>query len=131
MYIVVTGAAGFIGANLVKALNARGKTNIIAVDNLSRAGPLDKRENTRPIGRPSSPIASDNAVCNPSMPGGASSIDRSFVSGVWGAWSVAIASIVPSARPALTAATSGSVRNGGCTLNTVSYVARAASVRVK
>ena len=37
MYIVVTGAAGFIGANLVKALNARGKTNIIAVDNLSRA----------------------------------------------------------------------------------------------
>ncbi|MDQ3259965.1 MAG: ADP-glyceromanno-heptose 6-epimerase, partial [Pseudomonadota bacterium] len=37
MYIVVTGAAGFIGANLVKALNSRGKTNIIAVDNLSRA----------------------------------------------------------------------------------------------
>ena len=37
MYIVVTGAAGFIGANLVKALNARGTTNIIAVDNLSRA----------------------------------------------------------------------------------------------
>ncbi len=37
MYIVVTGAAGFIGANLVKALNARGKTNIIAVDNLSHA----------------------------------------------------------------------------------------------
>ncbi len=37
MYIVVTGAAGFIGANLVKALNARGKANIIAVDNLSRA----------------------------------------------------------------------------------------------
>ena len=37
MYIVVTGAAGFVGANLVKALNARGKTNIIAVDNLNRA----------------------------------------------------------------------------------------------
>lgn len=37
MYIVVTGAAGFIGANLVKALNARGNANIIAVDNLSRA----------------------------------------------------------------------------------------------
>ncbi len=36
MYIVVTGAAGFIGANLVKALNARGEKDIIAVDNLTR-----------------------------------------------------------------------------------------------
>ncbi len=36
-YIVVTGAAGFIGANIVKALNERGETNILAVDNLSRA----------------------------------------------------------------------------------------------
>ncbi|MCA3135529.1 MAG: ADP-glyceromanno-heptose 6-epimerase [Betaproteobacteria bacterium] len=35
--IIVTGAAGFIGANLVKALNARGETNILAVDNLTRA----------------------------------------------------------------------------------------------
>ena len=34
MYIVVTGAAGFIGSNLVHALNARGETNIIGVDNL-------------------------------------------------------------------------------------------------
>ena len=37
MYYVVTGAAGFIGSNLVKALNQRGVSNIIAVDNLSRA----------------------------------------------------------------------------------------------
>lgn len=37
MYYVVTGAAGFIGANLVKALNDRGVTEIIAVDNLARA----------------------------------------------------------------------------------------------
>ena len=37
MYIVVTGAAGFIGANIVKALNARGETGILAVDNLTRA----------------------------------------------------------------------------------------------
>jgi len=37
VYIVVTGAAGFIGANLVKALNGRGETDIIAVDNLTRA----------------------------------------------------------------------------------------------
>ena len=35
MYIVVTGAAGFIGSNLVHALNARGETDIIAVDNLA------------------------------------------------------------------------------------------------
>jgi len=34
MYIVVTGAAGFIGSNLVRALNRRGETDIIAVDNL-------------------------------------------------------------------------------------------------
>jgi ADP-L-glycero-D-manno-heptose 6-epimerase len=37
MHIVVTGAAGFIGSNLVKALNARGESDILAVDNLSRA----------------------------------------------------------------------------------------------
>ena len=32
--IVVTGAAGFIGSNIVKGLNARGVTDIIAVDHL-------------------------------------------------------------------------------------------------
>lgn len=37
MYIVVTGAAGFIGSNLVKALNQRGETSILAVDNLGQA----------------------------------------------------------------------------------------------
>lgn len=37
MYYVVTGAAGFIGSNLVKALNERGETNVIAVDNLKKA----------------------------------------------------------------------------------------------
>lgn len=36
-YIIVTGAAGFIGSNIVKALNERGITDIIAVDNLKRA----------------------------------------------------------------------------------------------
>ena len=35
--IVVTGAAGFIGSNIVKALNDRGEQNIVAVDDLSRA----------------------------------------------------------------------------------------------
>ena len=33
--LVVTGAAGFIGANLVRALNARGHTRILAVDDLT------------------------------------------------------------------------------------------------
>jgi ADP-L-glycero-D-manno-heptose 6-epimerase len=37
MYYVVTGAAGFIGSNIVKALNDRGITEVIAVDNLQRA----------------------------------------------------------------------------------------------
>ena len=37
MYTIVTGAAGFIGSNLVKALNERGESNIIAVDNLKHA----------------------------------------------------------------------------------------------
>jgi len=37
MSIIVTGAAGFIGSNLVRALNARGVTDIVAVDNLSRS----------------------------------------------------------------------------------------------
>jgi len=35
--ILVTGAAGFIGANLVKGLNDRGLRDILAVDNLTRA----------------------------------------------------------------------------------------------
>jgi len=37
MYTIVTGAAGFIGSNIVRALNKRGEKNIIAVDNLTRA----------------------------------------------------------------------------------------------
>ncbi|MDR1275571.1 MAG: ADP-glyceromanno-heptose 6-epimerase [Candidatus Accumulibacter sp.] len=37
MYYVITGAAGFIGSNIVKALNDRGIGNILAVDNLTRS----------------------------------------------------------------------------------------------
>ena len=33
--IIVTGAAGFIGSNLVKGLNERGEENILAVDDLT------------------------------------------------------------------------------------------------
>lgn len=35
--IIVTGGAGFIGANLVQALNARGENDIVVVDNLRSA----------------------------------------------------------------------------------------------
>ncbi|MDI9330261.1 MAG: ADP-glyceromanno-heptose 6-epimerase [Alphaproteobacteria bacterium] len=35
MSIVVTGAAGFIGSNIIRGLNSRGITDIIAVDDLS------------------------------------------------------------------------------------------------
>ena len=34
MYIVVTGAAGFIGSNIAKALSERGEHDVIAVDDL-------------------------------------------------------------------------------------------------
>jgi ADP-L-glycero-D-manno-heptose 6-epimerase len=42
MTIIVTGAAGFIGSNLVRGLNARGECDIIAVDHLQ---PADKFRN--------------------------------------------------------------------------------------
>ena len=37
MTIIVTGAAGFIGANNVKALNEQGERDIVAVDHLAQA----------------------------------------------------------------------------------------------
>ena len=37
MYTIVTGAAGFIGSNLVRALNQKGINKIIAVDHLKQA----------------------------------------------------------------------------------------------
>jgi len=46
MALIVTGAAGFIGSNLVRALNRRGERDIIAVDNLARA---DKVANLRDL----------------------------------------------------------------------------------
>ena len=47
MTIIVTGAAGFIGSNIVKALNERGISDIVAVDNLTNGNKfknLDKQE---------------------------------------------------------------------------------------
>ena len=37
MTYIVTGAAGFIGSNIIKALNERGIRDIVAVDNLTKA----------------------------------------------------------------------------------------------
>jgi ADP-L-glycero-D-manno-heptose 6-epimerase len=37
MTYIVTGAAGFIGSNIIKALNLRGIRDIVAVDNLTKA----------------------------------------------------------------------------------------------
>ena len=74
-----------------------------------RSGPMRGDRTSQAMG---------SAVCRPSMPGGASLNGRSFDSGACGAWSVAMASMVPSHRPAMTAATSSSVRSGGFTLKT-------------
>ena len=61
--IIVTGAAGFVGANLVKGLNQRGESDIVAVDNLTQgdkfrnlvdcqiADYLDKEEFLRQLSR--------------------------------------------------------------------------------
>ena len=69
MTLIVTGAAGFIGSNLVKALNERGVSDIVAVDNLARADKvpnladldiadfIDKREFLARIGTGATPDA--------------------------------------------------------------------------
>lgn len=46
MRVVVTGAAGFIGSNIIKGLNARGIINVIAVDDLKQG---DKFLNLRDL----------------------------------------------------------------------------------
>src|SRR4051794_10786569 len=65
-------------------------------------------------------IATASAVSTPSIPGGASSNGCCFVSAACGAWSVAMASIVPSISAARTPSRSGAPRNGGFILNVVS-----------
>ena len=87
-----------------------------------RAGRTDIRSATP--AQSSSPVSTIvatttlSAVSRPSMPGFAAAHSVSLSSGACGAWSVATQSIVPSARPSRSAATSSAVRSGGFTLNT-------------
>ena len=60
-----------------------------------------RRTSVSTPGSTSSVSVSASAVSRPSIPGGASSNGRSFASVGCGAWSVAMASMVPSARPRL------------------------------
>ena len=52
-------------------------------------------------------------VSSPMIPLGQAASSCSFSSAVWGAWSLAIASMVPSTTPSITASTSSRVRSGG------------------
>ena len=57
-----------------------------------------------------------SAVSSPVIPNAATGHSVSLSSTGCGAWSVATQSMVPSARPARSAATSSAVRSGGLTL---------------
>ena len=56
---------------------------------------------------------SGKAHSKPTIPMALPASPRDFSSAVWGAWSVAITSIVPSATPAISAARSSRLRSGG------------------
>src|SRR6266404_3921390 len=74
--------------------------------------------------------ASGSAVSNPKIPNGARSNSTSFIAGSCGAWSVAIASTVPSTSPARSASRSSRAASGGFILNRESYVT-SSSISVK
>jgi hypothetical protein len=63
MYTIVTGAAGFIGSNLVKALNERGVRKIIAVDNLT--GPTSSATSSIATSPITSTSRSSSTACWP------------------------------------------------------------------
>ena len=76
----------------------------------SVSGPIVLRNSSTEPGQPC--VSSrGSAVSRPGKPGGGFS--PSFSVRVCGAWSLAMASMVPSARPSLMAATSSAVRSGG------------------
>ena len=84
----------------------------------TRAGPVVSAAMTvssaaQPASTP--PSRSGSAVSRPEMPNAARSYSTSFFTDACGAWSVAIASIVPSASASQSARTSPSVRSGGFT----------------
>jgi ADP-L-glycero-D-manno-heptose 6-epimerase len=60
--VVVTGAAGFIGSNIVKGLNARGIDDIIAVDDLTQG---DKFRNLADLQIADYVDADDFYACSP------------------------------------------------------------------
>ncbi len=88
------------------------------------AGRTDIRSATsRQVSSPVSTMVStttDSACSSPSIPGRAADHSHSLSSAACGAWSVATASMVPSASPARSAATSSPVRSGGLTLKVAS-----------
>ena len=64
-------------------------------------------------------MTSESAVSRPIMPKGASSNSAFFSKSLCGAWSVTMASTVPSFTPSTSAAASSAVRSGGFTLRKV------------
>ena len=68
-------------------------------------------------------------VSSPIMPLGALARGRAFSSAEWGAWSVAMASMVPSFRPAMMPLMSLAVRRGGLIRASAPRVRISSSVR--
>ena len=80
------------------------------------------------IPRPTSAVLSTaKAHSNPTTPMALPASPRAFSAAVWGAWSVANKSTVPSATAAMVAWRSASERSGGFILAKVPYLSSASS----
>src|SRR5437763_3812362 len=86
----------------------------------SCAGSRERRATSVPSGRRPGRTrrsrSTETAVSSPTTPNAAWSNSPSFSASAWGAWSVAMQSIVPSARASTSASTSRLVRSGGAIL---------------